>query len=106
VGDPNGPRTLTQWFNTNAFAVPPIATFGNAPNSVFRGPGTNNWDFGAYKNFSLTERLKLQFRAQFFNFFNHPSFNYVDPGMGDAAFGQVTSALDGRRTQFSLDISF
>jgi carboxypeptidase family protein len=106
VGSVSGPRTLTNWFNTAAFVVPPIATFGNSPNSVFRGPGENNWDFGVYKSFRLRESLKLQFRAQFFNIFNHPSFNYVDAGLGDLAFGEVTSALNPRTTQFSLEVAF
>jgi hypothetical protein len=106
VGNPGGPRTLTHWFNTAAFTVPPVATFGNSPNSVIRGPGENNWDFGVAKRFDIREPWNLRFRAQFFNFFNHPSFNFVDAGYGDLAFGQVTSALNGRAVQFSLELAF
>jgi hypothetical protein len=106
VGLVAGPGTLTNWFNTAAFVVPPIATFGNSPNGVFRGPGENNWDFGIYKSIRLRESLDLRFRAQFFNLFNHPSFNYVDSGLGDLAFGQITSALNPRTTQFSLELAF
>jgi hypothetical protein len=106
IGNPGGARTLTHWFNTAAFAVPPVATFGNSPNSVIRGPGENNWDFGVAKRFDIRESLNLRFRAEFFNFFNHPSFNSVDAGYGDLAFGQVTSALSGRTIQFSLELAF
>jgi hypothetical protein len=106
VGNPSGAKTLTNWFNTSAFALPTMGTFGNAPNSVVRGPGTNNWDFGVAKLFPIREPLNLRFRAQFFNFFNHPSFSGIDAGYGDLAFGQVNSALPGRAIQFSLELSF
>jgi hypothetical protein len=106
IGNPKGLRSLTQWFNTNAFVVPPIATFGDAPNGVIRGPGENNWDFGLYKQIPIRESWNLRFRAQMFNIFNHPSFNGVDVGLVDAGFGLVTSALNPRVTQFSLELAF
>ena len=106
IGNPSGAKTLTNWFNTGAFAVPTVATFGNAPNNDVRGPGENNWDFGIYKQFPIKESLKLRFRAQFFNFFNHPSFNGIDAGYGSLAFGDVTSALAPRATQLSLEVAF
>jgi Carboxypeptidase regulatory-like domain len=106
VASPNGPKSLSQWFNTNAFVTPPVATFGNAPNGAVRGPGTFNWDFSLSKQFPIRERFNLRFRAQFFNIFNHPSFNGVDTVLGDLNFGQVTSALSPRLTQLSLEAAF
>jgi hypothetical protein len=106
IADPSGPQTLQQWFNTAAFVTPPVATFGNAPNSAIRGPGTNNWDLALSKMIALREWANLRFRAEFFNAFNHPSFNGVDAGLGDVNFGRVTSALPPRLTQFSLDLTF
>jgi hypothetical protein len=107
VGNPNAAaHSLTNWFNTAAFAVPPIATFGDAPNGVIGLPGENNWDFGASKMIPIRESLNMRFRAQFFNFFNHPSFNSADTGYGDLAFGQVVSALNPRIIQFSLEFAF
>src|SRR2546426_8651884 len=46
---------ISQWFNTAAFALPPIGTFGNAGNGIIRGPGINNWDFALYKNIPIRE---------------------------------------------------
>ena len=106
IASASGPKSLSQWFNTNAFVTPPVATFGNSPNGAVRGPGTFNWDFSLSKQFPIRERLNLRFRAQFFNIFNHPSFNGVDTVLGDLNFGQVTSALSPRLTQLSLEAAF
>jgi hypothetical protein len=102
----NAPGTLTDWFNTAAFTVPPIGIFGDSPNGVILSPGENNWDFGIMRTFPIKESWKLRFSSQFFNFFNHPSFNYADSGYGDLAFGQVTSALNPRVIQFGLELQF
>ena len=106
IGNLSGPKTLTQWFNTAAFALPPIGTFGNAGNGIIRGPGINNWDFALYKNIPIRESLSAQFRAQFFNVFNHPSFSGVDTGFGSPSFGQITSARDPRIIQFGMELQF
>lgn len=106
VGNPNGSKTLTNWFNTNAFVTPPVATFGDAANNNVIGPGENNWDMGLYKQIPVKESLNLRFRVQFFNTWNHPSFSGIDAGLGTLAFGQVTSALNPRATQFSLEMAF
>ncbi len=106
IANPNGPKTLYQWFNTAAFTTPPIATFGNEGNGVIRGPGTLNWDVAMSKVFGLRENVNLRFRGEFFNVFNHPSFSAVDTGLGDLSFGQVTGALSPRLIQLSLVLSF
>jgi hypothetical protein len=65
-----------QYFNRAAFSVPatvlnargtPITTFGNASRMVLRGPGSKNLDFSLFKNFNVTERTQVQFRAEAFN---------------------------------------
>jgi hypothetical protein len=106
VGSPNGPQSLYQWFNTSAFVTPLIGTFGNEGNGVIRGPGTINWDVGMSKVFSFRDRMNLRFRGEFFNVFNHASFDSVDTGLGDFSYGQVTGALSPRLVQFSLVLSF
>ncbi len=106
IGNPSGPRTLANWFNTSAFVVPPIATFGNAPNGVVRGPGLNNWDLALSKNIHLKESKVVSLRFQGFNFFNHAQFNGIDTGLGDATFGHVTSAAEPRIVQFGVAVSF
>jgi hypothetical protein len=97
VGDPNkgGPEggrtdcpakvhTLTAWFNPCAFQEAPAGELGTAPRAPVYGPHFVNTDFSIVKNFVLPrEGTGLQFRAEFFNLFNHPNFYLT----GDGAFG-------------------
>ena len=76
--------------------------FGNLGRNVFHGPGLNNWDFAAYKRFRIAERHHLQFRAEFFNLFNHAQFNNPNADAGSVNFGRITSTRDPRIVQFSL----
>jgi hypothetical protein len=80
----------TGYLNPNAFAYPamtaadPNGYFGDLGRDQIYGPGFWNYDFSTTKNFQLRERLVLQFRAEFFNIFNHPNFalpsNVITPG--------------------------
>ena len=99
-------RTLGRWFSTGAFANPALGTFGNAGRSLFRGPGINNWDVSFIKRNQITERVALQFRAEFFNLFNHTQLAGINTSFGAGAFGQVTSARDPRITQLALRLLF
>jgi carboxypeptidase family protein len=83
--------------NPNAFALPTAGQAGNAPRNFVRGFGAWQTDFAVRKEFPLHDRLKLQFRAEGFNVFNHPSFGtinstYCPPGAG-CTFGQATASL-------------
>ena len=73
VGDPNGtPCIRGTIFNTCAFETNTVlGTFGNAGRNIIRGPGFQNWDLSIFKNIPLTERYRLEFRAEFFNIWNH-----------------------------------
>ena len=112
VCNPNGgPKTPAQWFNTSCFAAPAPFTYGNAGRDVVIGPGLNNFDATFQKNFAIRERAQLQFRADIFDFFNHPNFNqpnrfFQAPGTSPFTFGTITSAQDPRVTQFSLRLAF
>jgi hypothetical protein len=112
VGNPNavpaGVDRHNEWFNTAAFAQPPAYTFGNIGRSLpsTRGPGLSNWDLGLQKYFSLTERVRMQFRAEFYDAFNHPNFYNPDTNLGDGAFGQLNSVFPGRDIQFALKLDF
>jgi hypothetical protein len=101
-----GPKTVLQWFNTAAFSAPSPGFFGNAGPGVIRGPGTANFDMAFYKLFRLTERHKIEFRAEFFNIFNHPNFAGVQTNFGTKNFGQVTSARDPRIVEGVLRYNF
>jgi hypothetical protein len=102
-----GPGTVAEYFNTAAFTDPAYLTFGNSSYGTLHGPGTNNWDISLGKNTKVTERANLQFRAEFLNAFNHPSFNgintYISAG---PAFGGITGARDPRLIQFGLKLQF
>ncbi len=87
-GDPN------HWFDPAIFTLPAPGTFGNAGRNIMCGPALKNLDFSLTKQTKLTEEVKLQFRAEFFNLLNHPNFdspvNTQGPtgggGNGDAVF--------------------
>jgi len=111
---PRSQRTPQRCFNTDAFARPPVGTYGNAPVDVFRGPGINNWDLSILKLFPIREKLRLQFRWELYNAFNHTQFSGVDSStrfdlsgkQTNTRFGAVTSAHDSRRMQGSLRLIF
>lgn len=118
VCDPNlpaGRRTVSRWFDTSCFKqVPPFGGIngdgrGTAGRNVVRSDGLNVFDFSLIRNIALGETTKLQFRAEFFNLFNHPNFA---PPAGDIAaagtFGKVfnTRRDDERQIQFALKLTF
>jgi hypothetical protein len=99
------------WFNINDFPVPncPAGCFGNARKNVLEGPGEKGADLSARKFFTLTEQTRLEFRAEFFNAFNHAVFvqpdNFIDDGPGSA--GVITdTVIPQRQIQFALKLSF
>jgi hypothetical protein len=79
----------------------------SAPNSLF-GPSYSSWDVAALKNFRLTEALNLQFRSEFFNVLNHPSFGNPNSNISNPArVGTITSQSNSPRViQFALRLEF
>jgi Carboxypeptidase regulatory-like domain len=107
VGDPTlSNPTIHEWFNTAAFAQPAPFTFGNAPRYMtnVRAPGLGNWDIGLQKWFYYREILKLQFRAEMFNAFNHANFYGPDGNLTDPSFGVISQTLPPRDIQFGLKL--
>jgi len=102
--------TISHWFNTSCFSAPPSGELGNASRTPVSGPGFANTDFSAVKNFPLgfREGAQLQFRAEFFNLFNHPQFAL--PGFDvatPATFGIISSTVNNPRViQFALKLLF
>jgi hypothetical protein len=94
------------WFNTNAFALPPYGTFGNAGRNILTGPGFSSVNVSAIKNTPIREGLTLQFRAEFFNLLDRPNFSLPDNFLGSPSFGRVLSAGTPRRVQFGLKLLF
>jgi len=105
IQDPRNPGAdgrPNRYFNREAFRSEPLGGIGNSSRRFFHGPGFNNWDFGLHKNTRITERTTLQFRAEFFNIFNHAQFNNPNGNFTSSQFGVVTSAKDPRIGQLSM----
>jgi hypothetical protein len=96
-----------KWFDTSIFSAPAPATYGTVGRNILSGPGFVNLDLSLFRKFRLTERVGGEFRFESFNFTNTPHFNRPGTTLGNADFGQVTSAIaDQRQIQFGLKITF
>jgi len=101
-------------FDPNLFSNDPsnggpvLGTIGNAPRSICCGPGINNWDMSFSKETKFRERLRMEFRADIFNVWNHAQFYTVDGNISNigATFGQVLHVRDPRLVQFALKFHF
>ncbi|MBI2689438.1 MAG: carboxypeptidase regulatory-like domain-containing protein [Acidobacteria bacterium] len=111
------PKTVEQWFSVNSFGRPASGTFGNLGRNTLRRPGIHRWDASLMKYFYFDEKRKsyVQFRAEFFNVPNHPSFTTVGTALTTTAsgvdttqnsFGAVTGTRDARVLQFGLKLYF
>ena len=98
--------TVAKWFNTAAFAVPRFGSFGNAGRNILDGDGYQNVNFSFLKNTAIKESVTVQFRAEFFNLFNHPNFGLPDNFVGSPSFGRVLSAESPRRIQFGVKLLY
>ena len=90
---------------------PAAGTFGNCPVGAFDGPGYKSADLSLAKDFSITERHSLQFRADFVNFTNTPVFNFGQEFSGQhtagaANFGEIFTSQGARNIQFALKYRF
>lgn len=95
-----------QWFSTTQFSPQQLGVVGTASRRFFHGPGLNNWDLGVLKTTHITERMTLEFRAEFFNIFNHAQFNNPTGDFASPTFGEVTSARAPRIGQLALKLNF
>jgi Carboxypeptidase regulatory-like domain len=106
--------------NSGAFTLPTGTELGDAPRNFVRGFGEDEFNFAVRRELPIHERIRLQFRAEAFNLFNHPNFGYINPTYGNALFGQATETLASsiggltalyqqggpRSLQFSLRVQF
>ncbi|HWZ45009.1 MAG TPA: hypothetical protein VNW97_16155, partial [Candidatus Saccharimonadales bacterium] len=112
IGNPilsnGGPQNGLPYLNAAAFAVPGGTPFGNAGRNIARGLAFNQLDFAANKSFHLPgESTQLQFRAEFFNLFNHTNFLAPNSNLSSgSAFGKITGSLDARQIQFGLKLTY
>jgi hypothetical protein len=115
IGDPHIDHpTAARWFNTAAFVqnkvVTGVATDGNSPRNLLDGPGYRVVDLAISRDFDLSERFKLRFRAEGTNIFNMVNLGQpgaaVPSGATSATFGVITSANSMRKMQFGLRLTF
>ena len=108
IGNPDPAASQTRgqqilaYLNKSAFANNLPGQYGNLGRDVFTSPGNFNSDLGLYKYFNITERKRLEFRAEFFNAFNQTHLNAPISTLISPAFGQITSAGDPRLIQLAL----
>jgi hypothetical protein len=105
----HNPRNGNPYFNTSLFSLPPLGSIGNSGRRLFSGPGIDNYDLTAQKNFKLTESKSIQVRLEAFNAFNHAQFYgpvSVDGNISSATFGHVVSAAAPRLLQIALKMVF
>jgi hypothetical protein len=95
-----------RWFDTAAFALASYGSFGNSGRNILTGPAYRDVSLSMIKESRIREGLTLQFRAEFFNAFNHTNFDLPDIFLGSPTFGQVLSAESPRRIQFGLKLIF
>ena len=93
--------TVNHWFDPTAYAVPALGTQGNAGRNTVRGPGTQLVNLSLSKRFPIS-RARVEFRAEIFNLLNHDNFGTPDGNISNATAGVITTADDGRATQFGL----
>jgi hypothetical protein len=110
---------VAEWFDTNAFVPNALQTFGDTGKNILRGPRFFEADLAAVKNAKLSDRLSLEFRAEFFNAFNNVNFGKPDSNLADigATYGEITGLAGGsssntygtaqpRIIQFAMKLSF
>jgi len=102
------------YFDPTSFQPPvqsanstPLQLLGNAPRTICCGPGISNFDFSIQKMLPVGEGKHFEFRAEFFNIFNHTQFLNPDGNISDGAdFGRVKRVRDPRNVQFALKFAF
>ncbi|ADW70986.1 TonB-dependent receptor [Granulicella tundricola] len=114
IGNAKGPKTLTQYFNTANYAPQPLGTIGTAQRNSEFGPHFRHIDLSIFKDFHITERVNLEFRAEAFDLTNTPDYyignnNVANAQLGSSTFGQVTNYdpnYNPRQLQFALKAQF
>jgi hypothetical protein len=100
--------TIDRWFDASAFRPHQAFTIGNAGRNILIGPGMYNVDFSVFKNFGISERMRLQFRTEFFNLFNTAQFSNPASNISvPSTVGKISSTrVPERQIQFALRLEF
>jgi hypothetical protein len=116
TGPLDQPHDPLHWINSTGLSSPStggVLHFGNLGRNAITGPGFSNTDFSVTKNTRITESVRIQFRAELFDVFNHPNFGNPVLTLGSAVFGQIRSTRfpggdfgSSRQAQFALKLLF
>lgn len=99
-------RSITRWFDTDAYVAAPLYTFGTEETRTLIMPGLANVDVNLKKAFTLRESVNIEFRAEFFNFFNRTNFGQPGSVLGTPNFGLIAGSGPARVSQMSLKLVF
>ena len=103
-------QTPEHWFNTAAFSAPAPYTIGNSPRRLneLRVGSQKNADVAVAKDFTVRDRIKVQFRVEAFNLTHTPQFGWPDTAFGSTTFGVVSGTMNvgPRNVQFGLKVDF
>jgi hypothetical protein len=94
------------WFTPTAFANPPAGTIGNVGRNILNGPRLFSINGSVFRRFRISERFRLEFRAEAYNATNTPQFDLPNTTLGDAAFGQITTAQGNQAVKVNQNRSF
>ncbi len=97
---------LSRWFQTSQFAVNRAGTIGSGRRGQLRGPGLWNVDYSLFKNFDVTEKMRLQLRGEFFNVFNHANLGDPNTSVNSPSFGIIAGASAPRIVQLAVKLIF
>jgi hypothetical protein len=110
VGQAHKIGSLSEYYDITAFAPVTTARFGNSGRNILRGPGVINNDLSLFRDFQITEKFKLTFKAESFNLTNTPHFGTPDNNVNDAAFMQISGTAgtlsDNRSVRFGLRVGW
>jgi len=108
INDKN-PRHGNPYFNTSLYSLEPLGQVGNSRRRFFHGPGMDNYDMALLKDLRFNESRSLEFRAEFFNVFNHAQFwgaSSVNGNINSSQFGYVTNNSGPRIGQLAMKLNF
>jgi hypothetical protein len=103
---PSPERTRQRWFDTGAFVMTPLYTFGSSGRGIVEGPGTKLLDISLVKRVVVRERHQFEIRADAFNALNTTQFGMPGRTLGNADFGQISSTYPARNIQLALRYAF
>jgi hypothetical protein len=113
LGCPGGHQSLTCWYNPAAFTIPALAPgqtfahqFGNSGNGVLVGPDQVNFNLALLKSFDVTERNKIQFRAEVYNLANHPQFALPSNNPDAPGGASITATLPDNQREFQFALKW